>query len=320
MCYLQAVHKYVLTNASGEATISPRFGIPVCLTTSPQTSTRRIHELVGQAIERWVALARTRQQQQQQADPAASMPKLTYSIRLVDYTCTRCGLCSESSGCAGCALSCDDAPSGLDGRYALVILWPSEPVARALKTAMDESPLLDDASMSLRARSAALASGVAPITLSECLDQFSLVETLSSEDSWYCSNCKTHREASKQLQIFHAPELLIIHLKRFVQVSRLRREKRTEEVSFPLRGLDLSPWIPPHALAADRDAPQPHPLYDLYAVSNHSGGLGGGHYTAFCLHADSKRWFLFDDSRVQEVQPQQVQTPYAYMLMYKRRV
>ena len=24
------------------------------------------------------------------------------------------------------------------------------------------------------------------------------------------------------------------------------------------------------------------PLYDLYAVSNHSGGLGSGHYTATC--------------------------------------
>ena len=26
-------------------------------------------------------------------------------------------------------------------------------------------------------------------------------------------------------------------------------------------------------------------LYDLYAVSNHFGGLGGGHYTAYCKNA-----------------------------------
>ena len=25
-------------------------------------------------------------------------------------------------------------------------------------------------------------------------------------------------------------------------------------------------------------------LYDCYAISNHSGTLGGGHYTAYCRH------------------------------------
>ena len=30
------------------------------------------------------------------------------------------------------------------------------------------------------------------------------------------------------------------------------------------------------------------PVYDLYAVSNHFGGVGGGHYTAYaCLPASS---------------------------------
>lgn len=48
--------------------------------------------------------------------------------------------------------------------------------------------------------------------------------------------------------------------------------------------------------------------------------MGGGHYTSFCLHAESKRWFHFDDSRVTEVTVQQIKTPFAYMLMYKRRV
>lgn len=295
------MHKYVLLNAANEATISPRFGIPVCITPHPQTTSRRIHELIAEALERWISRAR-------ESNPDM---KLTYSLRLVEYTCSRCGVCPENSGCAGCVLNCDDRPSGLDGRYAVVVLWENERVARALKSAMDESPLIDHASMSSKARSA---HGGAPITLAECLDQFSLVETLSSDDSWYCSSCKAHREATKQLQIFHAPEVLIIQLKRFVQVSRLRREKRTEEVLFPLRGLDLSRWIPKHAL----DGQQP-PVYDLFAVCCHMGGLSGGHYVAFCLHADNKRWYLFDDARVQPVQPEQVQTAYAYMLMYKRR-
>ena len=31
------------------------------------------------------------------------------------------------------------------------------------------------------------------------------------------------------------------------------------------------------------------PIYDLYAISNHYGGLGGGHYTAFAKNGD--QWF-----------------------------
>ena len=39
------------------------------------------------------------------------------------------------------------------------------------------------------------------------------------------------------------------------------------------------------------------PVYDLYAVSNHFGGMGGGHYNAYCKMPDGK-WWCFDDSHV----------------------
>jgi hypothetical protein len=35
--------------------------------------------------------------------------------------------------------------------------------------------------------------------------------------------------------------------------------------------------------------------YDLYAVSNHYGGLRSGHYTAVCKNPVVERWFKFDD-------------------------
>jgi ubiquitin C-terminal hydrolase len=31
------------------------------------------------------------------------------------------------------------------------------------------------------------------------------------------------------------------------------------------------------------------PIYDLYAISNHYGGLGGGHYTAYAKN--SSKWY-----------------------------
>jgi ubiquitin carboxyl-terminal hydrolase 4/11/15 len=38
-------------------------------------------------------------------------------------------------------------------------------------------------------------------------------------------------------------------------------------------------------------------MYDLYAISNHSGGLGGGHYTAYVKNFKNNQWFKMNDSR-----------------------
>jgi ubiquitin carboxyl-terminal hydrolase 4/11/15 len=63
--------------------------------------------------------------------------------------------------------------------------------------------------------------------------------------------------------------------------------------------------------------------YDLYAVSNHYGGMGFGHYTAFARGWSEQDkypgWFSFDDSSVTPVHPHQVKSNAAYILFYKRR-
>lgn len=40
---------------------------------------------------------------------------------------------------------------------------------------------------------------------------------------------------------------------------------------------------------AEYKADESEPEYELYAVSNHYGGLGGGHYTAFAKNKD--KWY-----------------------------
>lgn len=62
-------------------------------------------------------------------------------------------------------------------------------------------------------------------------------------------------------------------------------------------------------------------LYDLYAVTNHFGGLGGGHYTAFAKNKFDNQWYNFDDSNVSVVSnPEQaIITTAAYVLFYKKR-
>ena len=39
-------------------------------------------------------------------------------------------------------------------------------------------------------------------------------------------------------------------------------------------------------------------LYDCFGISNHFGGVGGGHYTAFAKNPMSGKWYNFDDSSV----------------------
>ena len=82
-------------------------------------------------------------------------------------------------------------------------------------------------------------------------------------NSWYCEKCKTHVEGIKKLEIYRAPKVLIIHLKRFKNVGYFR-EKINDPVIFPLKGMDISEFV---------IGPENTLVYDLYAISNHIGQI-----------------------------------------------
>ncbi|CAK9160860.1 unnamed protein product [Ilex paraguariensis] len=147
------------------------------------------------------------------------------------------------------------------------------------------------------------------VNLYKCLEAFLKEEPLGPEDMWYCPNCKRHRQASKTLDLWRLPEILIIHLKRF-SYNRYFKNKLETYVDFPINDFDLSAYVVPKNSQVSHH-------YMLYAVSNHSGVLGGGHYTAFVQHGPN-RWYNFDDSRVSSISEEQIKTSAAYVLFYKR--
>ncbi|KAG7472315.1 hypothetical protein MATL_G00107420 [Megalops atlanticus] len=158
-------------------------------------------------------------------------------------------------------------------------------------------------------------------TLEQCLNLFTKPEVLAPEEAWYCPKCQQHREASKQLMLWRLPNVLIIQLKRFSFRSFIWRDKINDMVEFPVRNLDLSKFC-----IGQKDDVQQPPIYDLYAVINHYGGMIGGHYTAYARLPSDKNsqrsdvgWRLFDDSTVTTVEESQVVTRYAYVLFYRRR-
>ncbi|XP_076882504.1 ubiquitin carboxyl-terminal hydrolase 8-like [Bidens hawaiensis] len=147
------------------------------------------------------------------------------------------------------------------------------------------------------------------VSLYKCLEAFLKEEPLGPDDMWYCPGCKKHRQASKKLDLWRLPEILVIHLKRF-SYSRFLKNKLETYVDFPIHDLDLSTCV---AYSNGRSSHR----YMLYAISNHYGSMGGGHYTAFIRH-DGDRWFDFDDSYVSPIDEGRIKTSAAYVLFYRR--
>ncbi|CAN6466305.1 unnamed protein product [Victoria cruziana] len=149
------------------------------------------------------------------------------------------------------------------------------------------------------------------VNLFSCLDAFLKEEPLGPDDM-YCPRCKEHRQATKKLDLWRLPDILVVHLKRF-SYSRYFKNKLDTVVNFPICDLDLAKYV------KRKDAPESY-VYDLYAVSNHYGGMGGGHYTAYVKLHDENKWYSFDDSHVSPVSKDDIKTSAAYVLFYQRRV
>ncbi|VVA35066.1 PREDICTED: ubiquitin carboxyl-terminal hydrolase [Prunus dulcis] len=149
-----------------------------------------------------------------------------------------------------------------------------------------------------------------PLSLYTCLEAFLREEPLVPEDMWYCPQCKERRQASKKLDLWRLPEVLVIHLKRF-SYSRSMKHKLETFVDFPIHDFDLTNYV-----ASKKNARRQ--LYELYALTNHIGGMGSGHYTAHIKLLDENRWYSFDDSCVSPINEEEVKSGAAYVLFYRR--
>ncbi|CAB1114830.1 unnamed protein product [Ectocarpus sp. CCAP 1310/34] len=197
-------------------------------------------------------------------------------------------------------------------------------------------------------------SATTTTTLEDCLRAFSTEETLDGDNRPVCTRCRKRRSSSKGLAVHRFPPILVIHLKRF-QYSSTSRTKLATAVDFPIGSeLDLFPYSTPaarpsssgssgggannssHTRSTSRgsagggggggNSGQRPPLYELYAVCNHMGGLHGGHYTAHCRSRSrdggnggvtAGEWHTFDDTRVSPVSTSRVGGAAAYVLFYR---
>ncbi|VEN62712.1 unnamed protein product [Callosobruchus maculatus] len=250
-------------------------------------------------------------------DPELQHPLYTEAV---EQALALCGGGGDGGGGGG----------GGPAHVKLTLEWRLD--AKASVVADDQDSVEEHASV--RALRQQAAQGGAPLTLEECLRDYTEAETLT--DAWRCPHCQQYQPVVKTLDMWSLPEILIVHFKRFRQHGYRtgNSAKLTTMVDFPVTRLDMSPHLaakrrtssapplsqptPPTAPLADDGWSSPWKrsatcktalsadnrtsgdnLYDLYAVCYHHGtDLETGHYTAACKNPYDSQWYLYDDSKV----------------------
>jgi ubiquitin carboxyl-terminal hydrolase 4/11/15 len=145
------------------------------------------------------------------------------------------------------------------------------------------------------------------VTLSDCLEQFAAPLTLDPSNRWLCPNCNQSVCATKKMDIWRLPTCLIVQLKRFTNYEKISRLVEFADV------LDMTPFV---------IGPNEHCHYRLYAVSEHYGGLCGGHYTAHAKVVEKDKedgqWYYFNDSSARKATESAAHSESAYLLFYER--
>ena len=144
-------------------------------------------------------------------------------------------------------------------------------------------------------------------TLIDCFNLYVEGEVLDGDNGWYNDETKERIDIKKRIQFWSFPNILVIDLKRF----NTRFQKNQMLVTFPLDNLDLSEYV----IGYKKNIYN----YELYGVCNHSGGVMGGHYTAYVKNANGK-WYHFNDTSVSEVGiTESIISPKAYVLFYRKK-
>lgn len=136
--------------------------------------------------------------------------------------------------------------------------------------------------------------------LIELLDHYTNDETID----WKCKCCNS-RGADRKVQIWSLPKILILHFVRFKQ-----GKKDSSLIQFDEK-LDMTKYIHPCSKYIKFNDACTN-SFSLKGVINHSGGVGGGHYTSQCMDTE---WATYNDSHVKMAS---LEMGSAYVIIYEQ--
>ncbi|XP_067851556.1 ubiquitin carboxyl-terminal hydrolase 47-like isoform X2 [Heptranchias perlo] len=171
-------------------------------------------------------------------------------------------------------------------------------------------------------------------------EEFLKAEILNGANMCYCDICKVKTETKSRYYFKQLPKILTLHLKRFkFDVHRMNYIKLNTSIDIPMTLNFLK-----KSKAQNQNADKPEwylspvgarstVVYELFAICDHFGGYGAGHYVSR-IKSSTNKWYCFNDSKVTEISSDftkeketdnasngfHVSSSTAYMLMYRRKV
>ncbi|KAG9492720.1 hypothetical protein GDO78_000946 [Eleutherodactylus coqui] len=160
-----------------------------------------------------------------------------FTLRVVQKDGNSCASCPWYRFCRGCKIDCTEDRAYIGNAY-IAVDW--DPTALHLRYQTSQERIVEEHESVEQSRRAQ----AEPINLDSCLRAFTTEEELGEDEMYYCSKCKTHCLATKKLDLWRLPPILIIHLKRFQFVNG-RWIKSQKIVKFPREKFDPSAFLVP---------------------------------------------------------------------------
>ncbi|KAF7647433.1 hypothetical protein LDENG_00172490 [Lucifuga dentata] len=243
--YIIAMHRKMMRTElyflSSQKNRPSLFGMPLIVPCTVHTSKKDLYDAVWIQVSRLASPLPPQEASNHAQDCDDSMGyQYPFTLRVVGKDGNSCAWCPWYRFCRGCTIECAEDRASVGNAY-IAVDW--DPTALHLRYQTSQERIVEEHGSVERSRRAQ----AEPISLDSCLKAFTSEEELGEDELYYCSKCKTHRLATKKLELWRLPPILIVHLKRFQFVNG-RWIKSQKIVKFPRESFDPSAFLAPRDL------------------------------------------------------------------------
>uniref|UniRef100_A0A7N6BVS4 ubiquitinyl hydrolase 1 n=1 Tax=Anabas testudineus TaxID=64144 RepID=A0A7N6BVS4_ANATE len=243
--YIIAMHRKMMRTElyflSSQKNRPSLFGMPLIVPCTVDTSKKDLYDAIWIQVSRLASPLPPQEASNHAQDCDDSMGyQYPFTLRVVGKDGNSCAWCPWYRFCRGCTIDCTEDRASVGNAY-IAVDW--DPTALHLRYQTSQERIVEEHCSVEQSRRAQ----AEPISLDSCLKAFTSEEELGEDELYYCSKCKTHRLATKKLDLWRLPPILIVHLKRFHFVNG-RWIKSQKIVKFPRENFDPSAFLAPRDL------------------------------------------------------------------------